>query len=171
MEVLRRLDVSCIPRVCFLLIIIIVFFFDVLSITIVVVHEDEGGRRSDQEIISEDERRKRKLRLLRRKAVNGSTRIKQTLRKRSTRVVHCQFAAISTEEFLDEEEEKAVNAFRQVLIERDMLPAWHDDYHTMLRFSSTSGFQFKVRKNLKSESLFHELIWIYSWVFFPYFMI
>ncbi|KAK6145100.1 hypothetical protein DH2020_021920 [Rehmannia glutinosa] len=97
------------------------------------VHEAERGRRSDHEIMSEDEKRRRRMRSLRRKTMNPSTRITHTLRKRSKRVAHCQFASVSTEEFLNEEEEKGVNAFRQALIERDMLLARHDDYHTMLR--------------------------------------
>lgn len=99
------------------------------------IHEDERGRRSDLEIIPEVEKRRRRMRSLRRKAMNGSTRGTNSLKKRSRRVLHCHFASISTEEFLDEEEEKAVDAFRQVLIERDMLPAKHDDYHTLLRYN------------------------------------
>lgn len=100
----------------------------------ILVHEDDRRKRSDHEIISEDEKRRRRMRSLRRKAMNGSTKITHTLRKRSRGVLHCHFASISTEEFLDEEEKKAVNAFRQVLIERDLLPAQHDDYHTLLRY-------------------------------------
>ncbi|KAL6506554.1 hypothetical protein OROGR_024735 [Orobanche gracilis] len=94
----------------------------------------ERGKGSDHEIISEDERRRRRMRSLRRKAMNGSTRI--TSRKHSGRVVHCQFASIFVEEFFDEQEEKAVSLFRQTLIERDLLPSRHNDYHTILRWEA-----------------------------------
>ncbi|KAL0418020.1 UNVERIFIED_CONTAM: Phosphatidylinositol/phosphatidylcholine transfer protein SFH9 [Sesamum radiatum] len=83
--------------------------------------------------MSENEKRRRRMRSLRRKAMSASTRITPTLNKHSKGVLNCQFASISAEEFLDEEEEKAVNAFRRTLIERGLLPSRHDDYHTMLR--------------------------------------
>lgn len=99
---------------------------------IVSIQEDEKEKRSDHEI-SENEKQRIRMRSLRKKALNASTKITRTLRKRSKRVAHCRFASISTEEFLDKEEENAVNAFRQVLLDRDLLPARHDDYHIMLR--------------------------------------
>lgn len=106
-------------------------------VEIVSVREDDGGKRSDHDIMSADEKRRRQIRSLRKKAVSASTRITHTLKKHSKRLVHCRFASISTEEFLDEVEEKAVDAFRNDLIEKDLLPVRHDDYHTLLRSSST----------------------------------
>lgn len=96
------------------------------------VLDDEKGRRSDPET-SEDERPRMRIRSLKKKAMNASTRFTHTLRKCGKRVVDCQFAAFSIEDVRDAEEEDAVNAFRQMLISRDLLPAAHDDYHTMLR--------------------------------------
>lgn len=91
--------------------------------------------------MSEEEKRRRRMRSLslRKKAVNASTKISHTLRKRSKRVAHCQYASVSVEEIRDEGEEKAINEFRRVLIERDLLPTRHDDYHTMLRYLSVSN--------------------------------
>ncbi|KAL8546676.1 hypothetical protein ACS0TY_006414 [Phlomoides rotata] len=119
----------------------------------VLIHEDERGKRSDHEIFSEDDKRRRRMRHLRRKAMNGSTRITNTLKKRSSQVLHCHFASISTEEILDEEEEKAVNAFRQALIERDFLPAQHDDYHTFLRFLKARKFDLDKAVHMWAEML------------------
>ncbi|KAL3828903.1 hypothetical protein ACJIZ3_017705 [Penstemon smallii] len=119
---------------------------------IVTGSEDERGKRSDHELMSEDEKRRRRMRTLRRKAMNASTRI-TPLRKSSKRVAHCQFASISTEEFRDEEEEKAVNAFRRVLIEKDLLPARHDDYHIMLRFLKARKFDLDKTVNMWAEML------------------
>lgn len=76
------------------------------------------------------------MRSLRRKAMSSSTRTVRELRKRGKSKVHCLFASVSTEEFLDKEEEEVVHAFRQALVERDLLLAHYDDYHTMLRWLS-----------------------------------
>lgn len=75
------------------------------------------------------------MRSLRKKAMNPATRTTRELKKREQRKVHCLFAAVCNEEFL-EEEERVVNEFRQALVERDMLLAHYDDYHTMLRWLS-----------------------------------
>lgn len=106
------------------------------SLEIVLVHEDGNGDRSGHEIISEDEKRRRRMRSLRKKAMNPSTRTMRELRKRGQRKVHCLFASVCNEEFLDKEEEIVINAFRRALVERDMLLPHYDDYHTMLRWLS-----------------------------------
>lgn len=108
------------------------------------VHEDGKGERLSHEIMYEDEKRRRRMRSLRRKAMNPSTRTTQELRKRGKRKVHCLFASVFTEEFLDKEEENVVNAFRQALVERDMVPARYDDYHTMLRWLSMTNLNLSL---------------------------
>lgn len=82
---------------------------------------------------SEDEWRKSQSRSLRRRAMTASTRLTYSLRKRNNRVADCRNPSILIEDVRDANEEKAVNSFRQVLLENDLLPASHDDYHTMLR--------------------------------------
>ncbi|KZV25701.1 hypothetical protein F511_04762 [Dorcoceras hygrometricum] len=100
-----------------------------------------------------DEKRRRRMRSLRRKAISASTRITHTLKKHSKRLVHCRFESISTEEFLDEEEEKAVDAFRNDLIEKDLLPVRHDDYHTLLRFLKARKFDHDKTIQMWEEML------------------
>ncbi|CAI9107431.1 OLC1v1006781C1 [Oldenlandia corymbosa var. corymbosa] len=102
---------------------------------IVLALEDDKAKRSDLET-SEDDKKRARIRSFKKKA----NKLTHTLRKRSKKVAHCRFASISTEEFRDEKEAGAVNAFRQTLIDKDMLPARHDDYHTMLRFLRARKF-------------------------------
>ncbi|KAL3517803.1 hypothetical protein ACH5RR_020392 [Cinchona calisaya] len=103
---------------------------------IVLAREDDRAKPYDFEI-SEDEKRRTRIRSLKKKA----TKITHTLKKRSKRAyAHCRFASISADDFLDEKEEEAVNVFRQILVDRDLLPARHDDYHTMLRFLRARKF-------------------------------
>lgn len=116
------------------------------------VAEDEKGRRSDPET-SEDERPRRRIRSLKKKAMSASTRFTHTLRKCGKRVVDCQFAAFSIEDVRDAEEEDAVDAFRQVLIAKDLLPAAHDDYHTMLRFLKARKFDLDRTVQMWKEML------------------
>lgn len=108
------------------------FSFTLVVLESLLVEEDERGKRSDLET-SEDEKRRARIRSLKKKAMSASSKF---IRKRSSkRVAPCRFSAISVGDVRDEKEEEAVNAFRQVVIERDLLPDHHDDYHTMLRSS------------------------------------
>ena len=98
----------------------------------VLLEEYERGRSLEPET-SEDEWRKSRARSLRRRAMNASTRLSHSLKKRNKRVADYQFASIFIEDVRDANEEEVVNSFRQELLKRDLLPNSHDDYHTMLR--------------------------------------
>ncbi|XP_028808533.1 phosphatidylinositol/phosphatidylcholine transfer protein SFH9 isoform X2 [Neltuma alba] len=104
----------------------------------VLIQDDEMGGSLEPET-SEDEWRKSRSRSLRRR-MTASTRLTHSLRKRNNRVADCRYPSILIEDVRDAEEEKAVNSFRQVLLEKDLLPASHDDYHTMLRFLKARKF-------------------------------
>ncbi|RAL42246.1 hypothetical protein DM860_012029 [Cuscuta australis] len=114
--------------------------------------EEDRDKRSDFEV-SEDEKRRTRIRSLKKKAMSASTRLTHTLRKRSKRVAHCRFASISTEDIRDEKEEEEVNSFRRVLIEKDLLPPRHDDYHTMLRFLKARKFDLDKTIQMWAEML------------------
>ncbi|CAH9129400.1 unnamed protein product [Cuscuta epithymum] len=119
---------------------------------IVLAPEEDRDKRSDFEV-TEDEKRRTRIRSLKKKAMSASTKLTHTLRKRSKRVAHCRFASISTEDFRDEQEEEAVNTFRRVLIEKDLLPPRHDDYHTMLRFLKARKFDLDKTIQMWAEML------------------
>ncbi|GAA0160010.1 hypothetical protein LIER_16663 [Lithospermum erythrorhizon] len=119
---------------------------------ILLAQEDEKWKRSDVET-SEDEKKRAPSRSLRKKAINASSRLSHTIRKRSRRVSHSRFSSISMEDVRDENEEAAVNAFRQALIEKDLLPSRHDDYHTMLRFLKARKFDLDKTTHMWTEML------------------
>ncbi|KAK1317727.1 hypothetical protein QJS10_CPA05g02142 [Acorus calamus] len=73
--------------------------------------------------------------------------------KRGRRKIDCRFPSVSIEDIRDAEEERAVNAFRQELIAKDLLPARHDEYHTMLRFLKARKFDMEKTIQMWSEML------------------
>ncbi|KAI3526503.1 hypothetical protein L1887_05760 [Cichorium endivia] len=101
-----------------------------------------------------DDKRRVRVRSLKKKAMVASTRPVNPLKIRSNkRVSNCQFASISIDDVRDEEEEEVVNAFRQILIEKDCLPHRHDDYHTLLRFLKARKFDIDKAVQMWIEML------------------
>lgn len=96
------------------------------------VYDETRERRSDLEN-SEDERRRFKIGTLKKKAINASNKFTHSLKKRGKRKVDYRFPSVSIEDVRDAKEETAVCELRQKLLDRDLLPARHDDYYTLLR--------------------------------------
>ncbi|KAM1552912.1 hypothetical protein ACFX1Z_005849 [Malus domestica] len=88
-------------------------------------------RRSDFEN-SEEERRRSRICNLKKKAINAS---------------------ISIEDVRDAKEESVVQEFRQRLLDMDLLPARHDDYHTLLRFLKARDLNIEKTLQLWEEML------------------
>nr|GEX14835.1 phosphatidylinositol/phosphatidylcholine transfer protein SFH9-like isoform X1 [Tanacetum cinerariifolium] len=99
----------------------------------------------------EEEKRRIRARSLKKKAMVASARLTNSLKRR--RVSNCRYAHISVDDVRDEEEEKDVNAFREVLIEKDLLPYSHDDYHTLLRFLKARKFELNKAAHMWTEML------------------
>ncbi|KAI5060410.1 hypothetical protein GOP47_0025192 [Adiantum capillus-veneris] len=107
-------------------------------------------RKSDGERDTDDERRgKTAMRALKAMAVNNSKKLRNTLKRRRRK--HCGIFAIK--DIRDEQEQIAVDAFRQVLVSEQLLPARHDDYHTLLRFLRARKFDIEKTKNMWVDML------------------
>ncbi|GAB4849830.1 Phosphatidylinositol/phosphatidylcholine transfer protein sfh13 [Ancistrocladus abbreviatus] len=103
------------------------------------VLDEHRERKSDFEY-SEDERRRSKIGVLKKKAINASSKFTHSLKKRGKRRIDCRFPSVSIEDVRDAKEESVVLEFRQKLLDQDLLPARHDDYHTLLRFLKARDF-------------------------------
>lgn len=87
---------------------------------------------------SEDERRRTKIGhvSLKKKAHGPSSRTTHSMKKKGKKkVFYMSSSLVTIEDIRDADEDKAVSAFRQELINKDLLPERHDDYHTILRFA------------------------------------
>lgn len=98
------------------------------------IYDESRDRRSDFEN-SEDERRRSKIGNFKKKALNASNKFTHSLKKRGKRKIDYRVPSVSIEDIRDAKEESAVHELRQQLIDKDLLPARHDDYHTLLRSS------------------------------------
>ncbi|KAL9996069.1 putative CRAL-TRIO lipid binding domain, CRAL/TRIO domain, CRAL/TRIO domain superfamily [Helianthus debilis subsp. tardiflorus] len=100
----------------------------------------------------EEEKRRIRVRSLKKKTMVASTRLSSSSIKRR-RVSNCRFSHISIDEVRDEVEEKGVKAFRQVLVEKELLTNCHDDYHTLLRFLKARKFDLSKAVQMWAEML------------------
>ncbi|GFP99126.1 phosphatidylinositol/phosphatidylcholine transfer protein sfh13 [Phtheirospermum japonicum] len=116
------------------------------------VLDETRERKSDYEN-SEDERRRSKIVSLKKKAINASNKFTHSLKKRGKRKVDFRVPTISIEDVRDPREETAVCDLRQKLLDRDFLPAKHDDYHTLLRFLKARDFDISKTVQMWEEML------------------
>ncbi|XP_055962203.1 phosphatidylinositol/phosphatidylcholine transfer protein SFH13-like [Mercurialis annua] len=109
-------------------------------------------RRSDFEN-SEDERRRSKIGNLKKKALNASNKFTHSLKKRGKKKIDYRVSSVSIEDIRDEKEESAVQDLRHILLERNLLPPRHDDYHSLLRFLKARDFNIEKTVHMWEEML------------------
>ncbi|KMZ68731.1 Sec14p-like phosphatidylinositol transfer family protein [Zostera marina] len=86
---------------------------------------------------------------LKKKALIASSKITHSLRK----FTQYRIQSVSIEDIHDAEEEKAVLAFRNEILSRNLLPDRHDDYHKILRFLKARNFDFDKTLKMWGEML------------------
>ncbi|KAK4491821.1 hypothetical protein RD792_002597, partial [Penstemon davidsonii] len=116
------------------------------------LYDEARDRKSDYEN-SEDERRRSKIGALRKKAINASNKFTHSLKKRGKRKVDFRVPSISIEDVRDAREESAVCDLREKLLDRNLLPIRHDDYHTLLRFLKARDFNIDKTIQMWEEML------------------
>lgn len=110
-------------------------------------------QRSDVEN-SEDERRRLSIGgSLKKKALNASSKLTHSLKKRGKRKVEHRASSFTIEDVRDEEEERSVFTFQEDLLSRNLLSDKLNDYHILLRFLKARKFDTEKAIHMWAEML------------------
>ncbi|KAK8626367.1 hypothetical protein V6N13_134016 [Hibiscus sabdariffa] len=90
---------------------------------------------------------------LTKKAINASNKFTHSLKTRGNRKTDYRLPSVSIEDVRDAKEEGAVIELHQKLVQKDLLPPRHDDYHTLLRFLKAREFNIEKTIQMWEEML------------------
>nr|CAB3464574.1 unnamed protein product [Digitaria exilis] len=113
------------------------------------VHNDERKESKSDADNSEGDK-KTKIGSFKKKAINAGNKFRHSLRRRSKKKNEPRD---SIRDVRDVKELQDVETFRKCLIDEDLLPQQHDDYHMMLRFLKARKFDVEKAKNMWSDML------------------
>jgi hypothetical protein len=111
---------------------------------------NDGKKESKSDADNSEGEKKTKIASFKKKAINAGNKFRHSLRRRSKKKSEHQ---ISIEDIRDVQDLQAVEAFRQCLLDEDLLPQQHDDYHMMLRFLRARKLDVEKAKLMWSEML------------------
>eukprot|EP00250_Pteridium_aquilinum_P014362 c21939_g1_i3 orf=411-2249(-) len=107
-------------------------------------------RKSDAERNTDDERKgKTKMGALKAMAMVKSQKLRNSLTRKRRKSGNL----LAIRDIRDEQEQIAVDEFRQVLVAENLLPARHDDYHILLRFLKARKFDVEKTKHMWADML------------------
>ncbi|XP_042753955.1 phosphatidylinositol/phosphatidylcholine transfer protein SFH12 isoform X1 [Lactuca sativa] len=108
-------------------------------------------RPSMEKIDLEEEDKKARRNSLKQRAINASNKFRTSFSKKSRR--NSKVMSVVVEDEHDAEDLKAVEALRQALIQEDMLPAKHDEFHMLLRFLKARNYELDKAKKMWTDMI------------------
>ncbi|KAJ9551703.1 hypothetical protein OSB04_015748, partial [Centaurea solstitialis] len=110
---------------------------------------EQVWKKIDSDNSEEDKKARRNS--LKQRAINASNKFRTSFSKKSRR--NSKVMSVVIEDEHDAEDVKAVQTLRQALIEENLLPEKHDDYHMLLRFLKARQYDLEKSKKMWTDMI------------------